>query len=283
MNWKEFWMLMGPACIGALVMSPVHAVFGMHIVRRGLIFIDLAIAQVAALGMALAIHFGKNPQSVEAHGYAVAFALLGALLIALTRKKVPRVPHEAIIGIVYVLASACAIVLLEPTPHGVEELRDILGGTLLLITHKEILTTAIIYATILIVMVLLWKPTSAMTLNRVNAPKGVKAVVLDFVFYGLLGFVVASSVKVAGVFVVFTWLVMPAVASLLWIDSMVFAALFAIVLGWLGSFIGLVFSQQWDWPTGSAIILWIGLLVAVSYLARIIFSSRNSAEDNPST
>lgn len=273
-------MLMGPACIGMLVMSPVHALFGLHIVRRGLIFIDLAIAQIAALGMALAIHSGQNPQSFEAHGYAVGFALLGALLIALTRRRLPRVPHEAIIGIIYVVASAWAIILLEPTPHGVEELRDILGGTLLFITQREIINTAIIYAVILFIMAVLWKPISAMTLNSVNAPKGIKAIILDFVFYGLLGFVVASSVKVAGVFVVFTWLVMPAVASLLWIESMVVAALLAIALGWLGSLIGLVFSQQWDWPTGSAIILWIGILVAVSYIARLIIVPRNTDIDN---
>ncbi|HWP31064.1 MAG TPA: metal ABC transporter permease [Fimbriimonadales bacterium] len=272
-------MLMGPACIGMLVMSPVHALFGLHIVRRGLIFIDLAIAQIAALGMALAIHSGKNPQSFEAHSYAVGFALLGALLIALTRRRLPRVPHEAIIGIIYVVASAWAIILLEPTPHGVEELRDILGGTLLFITQREIINTAIIYAVILFVMAILWKPISAMTLNSVNAPKGIKAIILDFVFYGLLGFVVASSVKVAGVFVVFTWLVMPAVASLLWIESMVVAALLAIALGWLGSFIGLVFSQRWDWPTGSSIILWIGILVAVFYIARLIIVPRNTDID----
>src|SRR5687767_5936844 len=113
------------ATMASLVMSPVHCLFGLHIVRRGVIFIDLAVAQVAALGMSVAVANGHDIHSSGAYWISLAFALGAALLIALTRFKLGKVPHEAIIGIIFVVGSALGVVVLQSTPHGAEELKEI--------------------------------------------------------------------------------------------------------------------------------------------------------------
>src|SRR5688572_21556159 len=190
----EFLKFMQSATLAALVMSPVHCLFGLHIVRRGVIFIDLAVAQMAALGMAFAVAGGHEVHSSQAYWLSLAFALGTALMIALTRFKLGRVPHEAIIGILFVVASAAGIVVLEGTPHGLEELRDILGGSLLFVQDQDVKDTAIIYAIILFVAVLTWRPTAKVSLGEADAPTGLARVFFDFVFYGMLAFVVASSV-----------------------------------------------------------------------------------------
>lgn len=286
----EFWKLMGPAALAASFMAPVHALFGVHILRRGLIFIDLAIAQVAALGMSLAIAMGHDAQSRVAYQYSIGAALIGAFLISLSRFRLGRVPHEAIIGIVYVLSTAAAIVILEfsPTGHGLEELKTILAGSILFVSDNQIHDTAIMYGIIFVLVIALWRPISAISEKQESF--SLKSVVFDFIFYALLGVVVASSVKIAGVLVVFAWLVMPAVVALFFFKRMAFAAMLTVPLGVLGSFIGLyisfyahplAFDHAHDeptaieaaglsgWPTGPSIVLALGGLVILAYLIKL--------------
>jgi zinc/manganese transport system permease protein len=265
----DFLTLMRWPLIASMVMSPVHCLFGLHIVRRGVIFIDLAVAQMAALGMAIAVANGHEVYSSQAYWLALSFALGTALAIALTRFKLGRVPHEAIIGIIFVLASALGIVVLEKSPHGLEELKDIMSGSILLVQPADVQHTAIAYGLILLVAIIVWKPTAAVSLNSPDAPTGLKRVLVDFVFYGLLAFVVASSVKIAGVLVVFTWLVMPPVAAFLWLSKMKHGVIAALPVAVLGSFAGLWLSFKYDWPTGPAIVVVLGAVVAVLYILKL--------------
>lgn len=305
MNFADFWMLLGPAVVAASVMSPVHALFGLHIVRRGLIFIDLAVAQVAALGMALALSVGHAPESAATYQFSVGFALAGALLISLSRFKLGRVPHEAIIGVVYVLATAASIVVLEfaPTGHGLEELKGILAGNIVFVQTEQVRATAITYAVILAALVALWRPITRMTLKEDSEAQGFKGVLLDFTFYALLGFVVASSVKIAGVLVVFAWLVMPAVVAFFFVERMRAAVPIAIAVGVLGSFGGLMLSffapaihlshthdepnpieaaGAGGWPTGPAIVVALGAIVVLAYLVRLALPTRHiSSAEHP--
>lgn len=262
--------------LASLVMSPVHALFGLHIVRRGLIFIDLAVAQVAALGMAFAMAHEHEAESPEAHKTAVLFALAGALLISLTRRKLPRVPHEAIIGIVFVLSGAWGIIVLDGTPHGLTELKNLTEGRLFVVEPSQVHSTAYIYGAILIAVLAIWRWTTRITLNEANAPRGISALLLDFAYYGLLGFVVASSVKIAGVFVVFTWLVIPAVIALFFVSRMWVAATVAVIAGWVLSLLGLYISQRFDWPTGASIVIAFGAAVAIAYVVRLIIPIREN-------
>lgn len=278
---------MGPATLASLIMSPVHCLFGLHIVRRGVIFIDLAVAQVAALGMALAVAQGHEPQSMPAYWMSLSFALGAALLIAVSKFRLWKVPHEAVIGIIFVVASALGIVILENTPHGLEELKDIMGGSILFVETSHLLNTAYLYAGVLFVAILLWRYFSAATLQSSNAPKGWKSVLVDFAFYGLLAFVVASSVKIAGVLVVFTWLVMPAVCAFFFADALKTAVLVSLPIAVLASASGLWVSYARDWPTGPAIVIAFGVIVAAFYLVRLLIPVRNgsveSAEEHGSS
>lgn len=254
----------------SLVMSPVHCLFGLHIVRRGVIFIDLAVAQMAALGMAIGIAQGHDVQSPTTYWLALGFAMGTALLISLTRFRLGRVPHEAIIGILFVMASALGIIVLENTQHGVEELKDILSGSILLVQQSDVTHTAMIYSVLLVIAAIMWRPTAAISLNQEDAPTGGRRVFVDFVFYALLAFVVASSVKVAGVLVVFTWLVMPPVCAFLWLSKMKQAIWLSLPLALVGTLGGLWVSYKSDWPTGPAIVVVFGALVTLFYVAKLL-------------
>lgn len=262
-----------PTC-ASLVMSPVHCLFGLHIVRRGVIFIDLAVAQMAALGMAISVAGHHEVQSPTTYWLALSFAMGTALLIALTRFKLGRVPHEAIIGTVFVVASALGIIVLENTEHGMEELHDVFSGSILLVPPDEVRNTAIVYAIILAVALALWKPTSKISLGAEDAPTGFKRVLVDFIFYSLLAFVVASSVKVAGVLLVFTWLVMPPVCAFLYVSKMAHALWIAIPVALLSSVGGIYVSYWRDWPTGPAVVVVLGTIVGLFYLVKLFIPER---------
>lgn len=275
---RDFWAIMQWPTLAALVMAPIHCLFGLHIVRRGVIFIDLAVAQMAALGTAVALASHHEVGSAATYWMSLGFALGTALAISVTRFKLGRVPHEAIIGIIFVVASALAIVVLEGTAHGVEEMQNILRGSLLLVSPAMVQDTGLVYGVILLIAVLAWRATTAVSLNESEVPKGVKRVLLDVLFYGLLAFVVVASVKVAGVLVVFTWLVMPPVCAFLWVGKMRHAIVVSLPIAVLGTLGGLWLSFKSDWPTGPAIVVVLGAIVTVLFLAKLVAPGENVDE-----
>lgn len=266
----EFWSIMQWPTLASLVMAPTHCLFGLHIVRRGVIFIDLAVAQMAALGTAIAVANHHEVGSPAAYWLSLAFALGTAFAISVTRFKLGKVPHEAIIGIIFVVASAMAIVVLENTEHGVEELKDILSGSILLVPKEAVMETAGVYGLIVLGLALAWRSIVGISLNELGAPHGSKRILFDVLFYGLLAFVVASSVKVAGVLVVFTWLVMPPVCAFLWLSKMRSAILMSLPIAIMGTLGGLALSYYKDWPTGPAIVSVLGAIVAVLYVGKLL-------------
>ncbi len=266
------WTILQYAAIAALIMSPMHAAFGLHIIRRGVIFIDLAVAQVAALGLALGLANGLEPNTTEIYFVTVGSALVGALLIALTRFKLGKVPHEAMIGIIFVLSSAAVVIVQPYTSHGPELMRDLLDGQILLVQARELYRDGYIYGAMAVVTAFLWKSFCHRTENPEEG--GVKSTVLDFLFYALIGVVVASSVQVAGILVVFTWLVMPAVVATTWTNTINRALLVAVPLAWVGSLLGTYVSLKADkelggWPTGASIVLVFGCMVLLNYVVRL--------------
>lgn len=265
---------LGFAPLAAMIMSPVHCLFGLHIVRRGVIFIDLAVAQFAAMGMAFAVMKGYEVGTPQGYWISLAFALCGALLISLSKFKLGRVPHEAMIGIYFVAASALSIILLQNTAHGMEELQTMQTGNIIFVELAHLKTTAIIYGTIVLALILLWKPIVSISLKEPNAPKGGVVVFYDFIFYSLLAFVVASSVQIAGVLLVFTWLVMPAVTVFFWLSRMKVAVAWALPLSVLMSLFGLWASLMKDWPTGATMVVVLAAMVAISYVVRLLVPRR---------
>ncbi len=271
---------MDPSLKASMIMSPLHCLFGLHIVRRGVIFIDLAVAQVAALGTAFAVAGGNEPNSSAAYWMSLVFGLLAALVIALTRFKLKLVPHEAIIGIVFVVGSAWSIITLSGTAHGLEEMQSMLVGNILTVNPQQILETALVYAGILVVLVLLWKYFTAIS-HAKGEMADIKTIFFDFVFYSLLALMVASSVKLAGVLLVFTWLVMPPVAAFFWVRKFGHAVAIALPIAILGTLMGLWVSFGKDWPPGATMVVCFGAIVAVLYVFRLIIPDREVAAVEP--
>lgn len=259
----------------ALVLLPGLLVyFGLHVVQRGIIFVDLALAQVAALGVCVAILTGSHPGDWQPYLLSLLFTLLGAALFSLTRFRHPRVPHESIIGIIYVVAAAAATVVLSHTAEGDEALKNLLVGNVLLVGRGEVLRTAALYAIIGGVHWLMRAKFLLVTFDEEEARRrGMRLRLWDFLFYGTFGFVVTSFVQIAGVYLVFSYLIVPAVCGALWSEHI----RTRLAVGWTVAFVaglaGLLLSVQFeslDLPTGPTIVCVFGaLLVLTAVLARL--------------
>jgi zinc/manganese transport system permease protein len=183
-------------------------------VRRGVIFVDLALAQIAALGVTVAFLAGHEIQSEASYWYALVFTLGGAALFAVSRTRRTPVPQEAIIGIVYVVSAAAAVLVIDRAPQGGEHIRQILVGSILTVTPVEVGTLALLYAPIGVLHWLIRRPLLDISFDP-TAPARAGRARMDFVFYASFGVVVTSSVRLAGVLLVFAYLVVPATAAAL--------------------------------------------------------------------
>jgi zinc/manganese transport system permease protein len=255
--------------IACLLLPGILVYLGLHIVRREVIFVDLALAQVAALGTCLCIMLGHEAHETHTYVWSVGFTLIGAAIFALTRTTMHhRVPQEALIGIVYVVAAAAGILLLSRSAEGNEELRRTLIGDVLLVNQREVFGTFAIYLLIGAVhfafrkqfLILSFEPERAAAQHM--AVRG-----WDFLFYALFGLVVTSFLQIGGVLLVFSYLIVPAVCANFLsrrIGSM-------LAVGWsvatISSVAGLYLAYQFDLPTGAAIVCTLGaalLLVVVT-------------------
>ena len=254
----------------ALIALPAILVyFGLHVVGRGIIFVDLALAQIAALGIATAVLLGAHPD----HGglpyaLAIAFTLAGAALFSLTRFRHPRVPHEAIIGIIYIVAAAAATLVLSRTAAGDEEIKNLLVGNILLVSRSEVLRTLALYFAVGVFHLVLRRRFHLLSFDPEAAERqGMSVRLWDFLFYATFGIVVTSFVRIAGVYLVFSYLIVPAVCGAL-LSSRTAVRL---AIGWgialTGGVTGLVLSTQWqsmDLPTGPTIVCLFGVLLILS-------------------
>src|SRR5205809_311217 len=250
--------------LACLVLAAIHVYLGLHVLARGVIFVDLALAQVAALGLTVAILAGHAPASVEAYGYALAFAIGGALLLAWTRQREERVPQEAIIGIVYAVSAALAILVVDRAPQGAEHIKQLLVGSILTITPGETARLALLYTVIGAVHVAIRRPLLEISFDPDGASTRGRAVRgWDFAFYVTFGVVVTSSVRAAGVLLVFSYLIVPAAVGALLSRSVAGRLVIGWTLGAIVSALGLWASFAWDLPTGAAVVATFGALMAM--------------------
>jgi zinc/manganese transport system permease protein len=290
MTWD---LLLWPS-LACLVLAGIHAYLGLHVLARGVIFVDLALAQVAALGMTVALLAGHAPESDGAYAWALAFTVLGALVFALTRERedvtrdredrlgepvaprkwgglggpigAPHVHQEAIIGIVYAVAAACTVLVLDRVAQGGEQIKQLLVGSILGVTRDDVFRLAGLYALVGALHWLCRRPLLALSLG--GDVRGARA--WDFVFYLTFGLVVTSSVRVAGVLLVFAYLIVPAVIGT-WLAGTTTRRL---VIGWavgvVVSLVGVAASFVCDLPTGAAIVAAAGALLALVAFARAL-------------
>lgn len=267
--------LLIPALIACLVLAGIHVYLGIHVLSRGVIFVDLALAQVAALGATAAVLWGAPPGSAQAYFISLGFTLCGAMLFTLARGLADRVPVEAIIGIVYAVASAVAVILADRLPHGADEIREILVGDLLAVTWPQIAKTVAIYLSVGAFHLIFRKRFFAVTLDPEQAAKdGVSVPLWDFLFYLSFGVVITSSVAIGGVLIVFSLLVIPAVIVSLFANRIGTRLLAGWGVGFLGSVLGIVASYELDMPTGAAVVATFGTLLVVGVTVTLLFKSR---------
>jgi zinc/manganese transport system permease protein len=252
--------------LACLILTSIHAYLGLHVLARGVIFVDLALAQVAALGLSLALLAGHPIQSDAAWWYALAFAVGGALAFALTRVGRAPIPQEAIIGIVYAVSAALGVLVVDRAPQGAEHIKQLLVGSILTVTAGEVASLAALYAAIGLVHWLARRPLLAISLAPDAA--GVRVVAWDALFYVSFAVVVTSSVRLAGVLLVFSFLVVPAAVAALITRGVASRLAIGWAVGAVVSAAGLLASYRWDLPTGATIVAAFGGALSLTAGAR---------------
>jgi zinc/manganese transport system permease protein len=256
----------------SLILTGIHAYLGVHVVERGVIFVDLSLAQIAALGGAVAMLLPFT--GGEAHGpwvypISLLFTFIGAAVFSTVRSRRARIPQEAIIGISYAVASAATILAMSHATSESEHLKDMLVGNILAVSWPQVLRTAALYAAIGAFHFGFRRQFLAISIDHDRAEAGGLNVKLwDFLFYASFGFVVTSSVAIAGVLLVFCYLIVPSVAAMLYAESIGRRLAIGWTMGTVVSALGIFLSVQLDLPTGATMVCTFGLVLVAMALAK---------------
>ncbi len=256
----------------SLIVTGIHVYLGIHVVERGVIFVDLSLAQIAALGAAIAVlvpSIGGDPHSPQVHWVSLGFTLLGAAIFSLVRLRRARVPQEAIIGISYAVASAATILAMSQATSESQHLREILVGNIIAVSWPEVLETGLLYVAVGIFHFLLRGRFLAISLDHDAAEdQGLSIRFWDFLFYASLGLVVTRSVAIAGVLLVFCYLIVPSVGAMLYSDRIGPRLAIGWVMGAVTSALGIYLSVRFDLPTGATMVCTFGGVLILMALAR---------------
>jgi len=270
------WRLMALPFIECLVLVGIHSYLGLHVIRRQVIFVDLSLAQIAALGTTIGFLLGIHPHGVGAFLFSLSFTFLGAAVFAITRTRKARVPQEAIIGLVYAMAAALMILVIDRAPHGAEHIKEVLTGSILWVKGSEVLSATVAYTLIGVFHYIFRKRFMAITDDPEGArAQGVNVVLWDLIFYMTFGFVITFSVNTAGVLLVFVFLVVPAVIGTAITDNFKHQLLIGWVMGTLVSGLGLVASYVLDLPAGPAVVSFYGVVLLL--VALILYVVRSES------
>ncbi len=257
-----------PAFVASLILTGIHAYLGVHVVERGVIFVDLSLAQIAALGTTVAYLAGYDLHSSTAYLFSLGFTFLGAAIFAMSRShsRKTRIPQEAIIGIVYAVSAAVAILVMSKATQETEHLKEMLVGNILSVSWKELFKTAVLYALVGLFHYLFRRRFLLISMNEAEAERqSLNIRFWDFLFYMSFGFVVTSSVAIAGVLLVFCFLIVPAVTAMLFTERLGPRLAIGWTMGAVVSALGVCLSYLWDLPTGATIVGTFGaVLLAVA-------------------
>src|SRR5881296_933088 len=258
--------------VASLILTGIHAYLGVHVVERGVIFVDLSLAQIAALGATIALLMpitGGDPHAAVTYWVSLAFTFLGALVFSTIRSRHARIPQEAVIGICYAVASAAAILAMSKATSESEHLKDMLVGNILAVSWPEVGKTGVLYGAIGAFHYIFRHKFLAISLNPQKAEEeGIPIKVWDFLFYASFGFVVTSSVAIAGVLLVFCYLIVPSVAAMLYADTIGRRLAIGWSMGTLVSALGVYLSLLLDLPTGATIVCTFGLVLIIMAVVR---------------
>ena len=263
--------------VASLIIAGIHAYLGLHVVERGVIFVDLSLAQIASLGATIAVlvpALGGDPHSPGVYWMSLGFTIIGALIFSMIRGHEANVPQEAIIGITYAVASAAVIVVMSKAPGESEHLKDMLVGNILSVQWPEVWTTGALYAVIgLFHYVFRHRFLQISVDAKAAAAQGVSLRLWDFLFYASFGFVVTRSVAIAGVLLVFCYLIVPSVGGILFSDRIGPRLAIGWIMGTVVSMLGMYFSVVFDLPTGVAIVCTFGIVLILMAAVRAMVVS----------
>lgn len=262
--------------VACLILTGVHTYLGLHVVSRGVIFVDLALAQIAALGATFAFLLGYAPRGTPSYLYSLLFAFIGAAIFSVSHFKDKRVPQEAFIGISFAVASAATILLADRAPEGSEFVQAMLTGALLWVSWATILKTAVIYALIGLFHWTFRKRFLMLSLDPQGAAAaGWSVRWWDFLFYMSFGFVITSSVAIAGVLLVFSFLVIPSVIAMLFATNIRARLMIGWMVGTVVSVVGLSLSYQFDFPSGPAVVVTFGAALVLAATGRYLMHAEH--------
>ena len=258
--------------VASLILTGIHAYLGVHVVERGVIFVDLALAQIAALGATIAILIGMDPHGTGAYWLSLGFTFIGAAIFAFARTRRGHIPQEAFIGIAYAVASAAAILAMSKATGETEHLKDMLVGNILSVSRHDVFKTAVLYGVIGVFHYIFRRRFLLISTDPEQAEaQGISIRFWDFLFYASFGFVVTSSVAIAGVLLVFCYLIVPSVGAMLFADRVGRRLSIGWTMGTLVSALGTYLSYYWDLPTGATIVCTFGAALVSMFLIHLIF------------
>ena len=256
----------------SLILTGIHAYLGVHVVERGVIFVDLSLAQIAALGSTIALLLpftDGDPHGPWTYWISLLFTFIGAAIFSTIRSKKARIPQEAIIGISYAVASAAAILAMSKATSESEHLKDMLVGNILAVSWPEVGKTALLYAAVGLFHYIFRKQFLAISIDHDAAEaSGLNVKLWDFLFYASFGFVVTSSVAIAGVLLVFCYLIVPSVAAMLYSQKIGVRLAIGWSMGTIVSALGIYLSVRLDLPTGACMVCTFGLVLILMAMAK---------------
>ena len=258
--------------VASLILTGIHAYLGVHVVERGVIFVDLSLAQIAALGATIALltpWSNGDPHGSYVYWVSLLFTFIGAAVFSTIRGHRARIPQEAIIGICYAVASAAAILAMSKSTSESEHLKDMLVGNILAVSWDEVGKTAALYGAVGLFHYIFRHKFLAISMNpKAAEAEGISIRLWDFLFYASFGFVVTSSVAIAGVLLVFCYLIVPSVGAMLYAESVGRRLAIGWTMGMVVSALGVYLSLKLDLPTGATIVCTFGLVLIVMAIAR---------------
>lgn len=264
-SWMEALKFLAAPFVMCLVLAGIHCYLGLHVLARGVIFVDLSLAQVAAFGATLAVLLGFEHHASSTYFLSLGTTFLAAGLFALARRHENLFSQEAMIGIVYALSSAAVVLVVDRVAHGAEHIKDLLVGQVLWVTWHDVIKTTLIYSVVGALHFVFRKQLIRASFAS-HASGEERTPFWDFMFYALFGVVITSSVSMAGVLQVFSYLIVPSVVSTLFFTSIRARLLFGWILGLVLSFLGMILSYKWDFPAGAFIVVCFTLVPVVLLL-----------------
>jgi zinc/manganese transport system permease protein len=274
MTMGTFEFLLAPF-LASLILTGIHAYLGVHVVERGVIFVDLSLAQIAALGTTIAVLYGIEPHSGTAYIVSLVFTFIGAAVFSMIRGHKARIPQEAIIGICYAVASAAAILAMSKSAEQTEHLKEMLVGNILTVSWFEVGKTAALYGAIGLFHYIFRRKFLMISMDPEEAERqGISTRFWDFLFYASFGFVVTSSVAIAGVLLVFCYLIVPSVGAMLYAETVGKRLAIGWTMGTLVSALGVYLSLKIDLPTGATIVCTFALVLIAMAAIRAVMGKR---------